>query len=220
VFQKVSATTIFSGVESSLSDSGKLFESVVVRREKLIKESREVIALSAKSIVSIHNSKFTEAKELQKLASQKLEDLRKVAVSDLLRYILPSEVELVECSIVLALSTNSDLPSREQLGVEPASYILGLLDSIGEMKRLVLDTIRKGDFENAQRTFEIMERLYLLLAPFSVYDHVVGGSKRKLDVARILIEDVRGTVTEESRRRELIRSVEQLSYKLSGDKNR
>lgn len=218
LLQKVSTTTI--SVESSLSDSAKIFETVVARREKLIKESREVIALSAKSIVCIHNSKFAEAKKHQRLAVQKLEDLRKVAGSDLVRYVLPSEVELVECSIVLALSTSSELPSREQLRVEPSSFILGLLDSIGEMKRLVLDTIRNGDFDKAEKTFQIMEKLYLLLAPFSVYDHVVAGAKRKLDVARILIEDTRGTITEEARRRELIKAVTQLSDQLGSGKNR
>jgi len=205
----------FSGVESSLSESGKFLESTVARREALIKDSREVIALCAKSIIFIHNSKFDEAKELQKQASKDLEDLRKIAGVDLIRYVLPSEVELVECSAVLALSSNSELPSRKQLKVEPSSYVLGLLDSIGEMKRIVYDTIRKGEFDRAEIVFSTMEKLYLLLSPFSVYDHVIGGAKRKLDVARILIEDTRGTITEESRRRELMNSVRRLSMQLA-----
>ncbi len=205
----------FSGVESSLSESGRSLESVVGRREKLIKDSREVIALSAKSIICIHNSNYEEAKQLQQSAAKNLDDLRKVAGSDLVRYIFPSEVELVECSTVLAISTDNVLPSREQLSVEPGSYVLGLLDSIGEMKRMVYDTIRKSDFERAEKIFSTMEGLYLLLAPFSVYDHVVPGAKRKLDVARILIEDTRGVITEESRRREIISSVGRLSDQLS-----
>ena len=206
---------IFSEVESSLLESGKTLEFTVSRREKLIKESREVIALSAKSIICIHNSNFGEAKKLQETAAKNLEELHEIASSDLVRYILPSEVELVECSAVLAISTNAELPSRMQLRVEPGSYVLGLLDSIGEMKRMVYDTIRNGDFGKAKKLFSVMEGLYLLLAPFSVYDHVVPGAKRKLDVARILIEDVRGVVTEESRRHELIASVSRLSNQLS-----
>jgi translin len=204
----------FAGVETSLSESGKTLETSVARREKLIKESREVIALSAKSIICIHNSQYEEAEKLQKLAMEGLAALRKVAGTDLLRYVLPSEVELVECSIVLALSTESELPTRKQLEVEPGSYVLGLLDSIGEMKRMVFDTIRRADFERAEKIFSTMEKMYLLLAPFSVYDHVINGAKRKLDVARILIEDTRGTITEEARRRELIASVSRLSARL------
>ena len=81
----------FTGVESSLSESGKLLESTVARREKLIKESREVIALSAKSIICIHNSQFEEAKQLQKLAIDNLRKLRELAGSDLVRYIISPE---------------------------------------------------------------------------------------------------------------------------------
>jgi translin len=205
----------FTGVDSSLSESSKLLESTVARREKLIKESREVIALSAKSIICIHNSQFEEAKRLQKLASENLGKLRELAGSDLVRYILSPETELVECSIVLALSTNSDLPSKKKLKVESGSYILGLLDSIGEMKRMVYDTIRRSQFERAEEIFSTMEKLYLLLVPFAVYDHVVNGAKRKLDVARNLIEDSRGTITEEARRRELVKSVNRLSQQLN-----
>ncbi|HXQ91445.1 MAG TPA: RNA-binding protein [Nitrososphaerales archaeon] len=205
---------IYSGIESSLSEAGKLFETTVSRREQLIKESREVISISAKSIVCIHNSNFDEAKKLQKQAIRKLEDLREIAGSDMVRYIFPSEQELVECSVVLALSIGADIPSRKHLKVENSSYILGLLDSIGELKRMVYDTIRVADFEKAEKLFSIMQQLYLLLSPFSIYDHVAQGVKRKLDVARILIEDTRGTVTEEARRRELINAVDRLSLQL------
>jgi translin len=205
---------IYSGVESSLLEAGKLFEITISRREQLIKESREVISISAKSIVCIHNSKFDDAKKLQKLAIRKLEDLREIAGADMVRYIFPSEQELVECSVVLALSTGADIPSRKQLKVENSSYILGILDAIGELKRIVYDTIRNSDFEKAERLFSIMQQLYLLVSPFSIYDHVAQGVKRKLDVARILIEDTRGTVTEEARRRELINAVGRLSLQL------
>jgi translin len=204
----------YTGVESSLTEAAKIFEKTVNRREQLIKESRDVVALSARSIVCIHNSKFEEAKKLQKEAMGKLENLRRVAGSDMVRYIFPPEQELVECSVVLALSTGSVIPSRKQLRVENSSYILGLLDAIGELKRMVYDTIRVADFKKAEGLFAIMQQLYLFLSPFSIYDHVVQGSKRKLDVARILIEDTRGTITEEARRRELIDTVSRLSTQL------
>jgi len=204
----------YAGVESSLSEAGKLFEVLASRREHLIKESREIITLSAKSIVCIHNSRYDEAEKLQAEAIKKLDDLREVAGSDLIRYIVPCEQELVECSVVLALSTGLDVPSKEQLRVEYGSYITGLLDAIGELKRMVYDSIRASDIEKAERLFSVMQQLYLYLSPFSIYDHVAQGVKRKLDVARILIEDARGIVTEEARRRELIQSVNRLSVQL------
>ena len=55
-----------------------------------------------------------------------------------------------------------------------------------------------------------MEKIYGLLYPLSIYDNLVGGLKRKLDVAKMLIEDVRSLVTEESRRQSLMAAVERL----------
>ncbi|MGI0090976.1 MAG: hypothetical protein ACREBS_04645, partial [Nitrososphaerales archaeon] len=63
---------------------------------------------------------------------------------------------------------------------------------------------------------------YLLISPFAVYDNIAPGIRRKLDVARILIEDTRATVTEEARRREFITAINMLSAELSasGKKSR
>ena len=47
--------------------------------------------------------------------------------------------------------------------------------------------------EDAQKNFKFMEHLYGLVYPLAIYDNLVGGLKRKLDVAKILIEDVQST---------------------------
>ena len=41
----------------------------------------------------------------------------------------------------------------------PESYVLGLLDCIGELKRMVFDKIRIGEIDEAIRIFEVMEKL-------------------------------------------------------------
>lgn len=180
----------------------------------MIKDSRDVISLSAKTIVSVHTSNFSEAGKLRNEAKQKLESLRKIAGSDLVRYLVTPEQEFVECSVILAVATKRELPSRKQLGVSPSSYVLGMLDVVGELKRSVYDSIRKDDFDDAERMFSVMETLYLMVSPFAVYDHIAQGTKRKLDVARILIEDTRATVTEEARRRKFIEAVNDLASRL------
>jgi translin len=205
---------IFEELESSLAEASRAFDQIVQRRETLIKESRDVISLCSKAIISVHSSDFEEAEKLRKLAREKLLELRKAAKSDLIRYLLTPEQEYVECAVLLAVSSNKDLPSRKSLGVSQSSFILGLLDLIGELKREVYDSIRKTDFNKAEAMFSMMEQLYLRISPLAVYDHVVQGIRRKLDVARILIEDTRATITEESRRREFISALNKVSDKL------
>jgi translin len=90
------------------------------------------------------------------------------------------------------------------------SYVLGLLDCVGELKRMVFDKIRIGAIKDALRIFEIMENLYLHLYTFSMYDKVVKEARRKIDVDRILVDDTRGAITEEKRRSELIEELKKL----------
>jgi translin len=55
-----------------------------------------------------------------------------------------------------------------------------------------------------------MEGLYSVLSPFAIFDNIVNGLRRKIDVARILTEDVRGIMAEEARRADLAASMKDL----------
>ena len=83
-----------------------------------------------------------------------------------------------------------------------------MLDCIGELKRQIIDQIRIGNSKNAENLFEIMENLYLMLYPFATYDKIVKESRRKLDVNRILVEETRLVLTEEIRRQEFIKNIQ------------
>lgn len=200
---KVSLKTI----EGSLQDTAE-------RRERLIKESRDVIASCSRSIVNLHNDKPSEAaKELTK-ARKTLEGLKRAASPQVSRYLIPPEAEFVEASVVLALVSGREVPSISELNASPEAYLLGLLDSVGELKREVLDSIMQGETTLARKHFSEMEELYSLLSPYSTYDNLVNGLRRKIDVARILVEDTRGILTEETRREKLVASMERLTKKL------
>ena len=75
-----------------------------------------------------------------------------------------------------------------------------------------------GKGEDAEKLFATMEEVYNAIYPFAVYDNIVSGLRKKLDVARMLIEDIRATVTEESRRKTLIEAVGGFEKKLSKEK--
>src|SRR5207245_11324700 len=90
----------------------------------------------------------------------------------------------------------------------------GLLVSVGELKRDVLDWIMKGKGMVARKHFAEMQELYAALSPFASYDHLVNGARRKIDVARMIVEDTRGVLTEETRREKLVSSMERLQKRL------
>ncbi len=197
-------------VKSSLDKISKSLSNIQENREFLLKNTREIIILCSRSIISIHKGDLKTAKKNLSQADLLLKKYRKKAISDLRRYLITSEQEFVEATCFLAIVEGREIPSDKKLKVLEESYVLGLLDCVGELKRRILDKIRTGDINDALNVFDVMENLYLHLYPFSMYDKVVKEARRKIDVDRILVEDVRGAITEEKRRSELIVALEKL----------
>ena len=203
------------GVEESLKEIEGSLQEVLARRESILKTSRDCISLCSKAIVHIHTGKPDEAHAEIKEAEKILKGMRKEAsVGTLSRYLPSPEAEFVEASSVEAIVLGKPIPRAKDLGVSGEGYLMGLLDTIGEVKRLLLDAIMRSEIEKARRYFELMEGLYSMLTPFAVYDHVANGVRRKIDVDRMLTEDVRGVMAEEARRTVMVSSIRDLQATL------
>jgi translin len=194
-------------VKPSLNKISKTLGTTQDSREFLLKNTREIIVLCSRSIIAVHKNDTKTGKINLKKAESLLKKYKKKATGDLRRYIITPEQEFVEAACLIAVVEKKEIPSDKKLGVMPESYVLGLLDCIGELKRMVFDKIRIGEIDEATRVFEVMENLYLQLYTFSMYDKVVKKARRKIDVNRILVDDVRSAITEEKRRTELIKTL-------------
>ena len=194
-------------VKSSLPLISKNLEKTNAKREFLIKNNRETVILCSQAIISIHKNDLNTAKKKIARAKSELTKLKQKTSGNLVRYIITPEQEFVEAASLLAVIEGKEIPSVKSLNVSDESYILGLLDCIGELKRQVIDKIRVGDSKRATQLFDVMENLYLLLYPFASYDKIVKETRRKLDVNRMLVEETRSVLTEEIRRQELIKAI-------------
>ncbi|MBM3906137.1 MAG: RNA-binding protein [Thaumarchaeota archaeon] len=193
--------------KKSLDRISKALEKNLDERESLIKNTRQIITLCSESIIDCHKNDIKSATKKILQAKRLLEQYRKNIDRALYKYLIPSEQEFVEASSFLALIQGKEIPSPEVLKVKDESYVLGLLDCIGEMRRDVYDKIRVGKSEDARKMFEKMDELYLMLYPFAYFDKIVKEARRKLDVSRILVEETRIAITEEIRRSDLIRNL-------------
>lgn len=197
-------------IKSSLDKITKKLSEIQDAREFLLKNTREIIILCGRAIISSHKGDLKTAKTNLKQAEILLRKYQKKVNADIQKYIITAEQEFVEAKSLIAIIEKKNIPTYEKLDVMPASYVLGLMDCIGELKRLIFDRIRVGDINEASKIFEIMENLYLLLYPFAMYDKVVNEARRKSDVNRILVDDARAAVTEEKRRSELIKTINKI----------
>jgi translin len=191
------------------------FAGQLERRDRVLKESRDVISACSRAIIGVHTGKMKEAEKEHAAAKALLTSLKKNS-GDSSRYLVSPEAEYVEASAVIALAKGREIPSLDSLGASPEAYLLGLLDTVGELKRLVLDSILQRKLSRARKYFGVMEDLYSLCSPLAVYDHVVNGARRKIDVARMLVEDTRGLLAEEMGRDSVSASMARLEKKLKG----
>ena len=201
-------------VKKSLKVMGTRFSSQLERRDRVLKESRDVISACSRAIIDVHTGRMKDAEKEISTAKSLLSSLKKSSDGSVSRYLISPETEFVEASAVIALAKDKPVPSLEGLGASPEAYLLGLLDTVGELKRLVLDSILQRKLAKAKKYFGVMEELYSLCSPLAVYDHVVNGARRKIDVARMLVEDTRGLLAEEMGRESVSNSMARLEKKL------
>jgi translin len=200
----------FSSVHSSLDQINGELQNVEERREILIKNTRDIVMLCSKSIIALHNNEMDDARNKISQAKVMLDKFKEYAKTDLHKYIAVAEQEFVEAYVLKSIVEESLLPSKTELNVLGSSYLTGLLDCIGEVKRMVYDRMRIGKTDDAIKLFTIMQDLYSIVYPFAVYDNLIPGLRRKLDVSKMLIEDIRAVITEETRRAIMIKAVDNL----------
>ena len=197
----MSYSVSFDNVQSSLNIFSDKMKQIENSRETLIKESREVTSLCSKAIILLHSSKISEAEVLLNKSSLLIKNLKNHIVFDLDRYLWPAEQEYVEGFILKEIIEKKPfLSDHETLNVSLNAYVTGLLDCIGEIKRMIYDYLRKNAFDFSISLFEIMQSIYNMIYPFSSYDNIIPGIRKKLDVSKRIIDDVRITITEEYRR--------------------
>jgi translin len=168
-------------------------------REEALPLCRRVVRTSANAIRAIHRGERAEA---DILIDEAREGLRKAASAmenhpDVMfaGFFHDAAKEYAEASITYALAFALPLPEPEALGVEPASYLNGMGEAIGEMRRHLLDLMRHGHLERSEELLDAMDDIYYLLISMDYPDAITGGLRRTTDVSRSIIERTRGDLS-------------------------
>ncbi len=186
-------------------------DSKFTARETGVVNSRRIIRSCANAIRSLHRDEWEAAEALMDEAGASL--TATVAALDghpdiaTAGFVTDAAKEYAEARTTAALLRGEPLPLPAELGVPTAPYLNGLGETVGELRRRMLDKLRKGDLGAAEEMFEAMQTIHELLASLDYPDGMTGGLRRTTDVARSLIErsraDLTSTIVQERLRREL-----------------
>ena len=121
----------------------------------------------------------------------------------------------MEANITYALIRDLPLPTPEDLGTQGNTWLNGLAEAATEMRRRILDIIRHGHSEEAERLLESMDDIYSILVTFDFNDSITLGLRRRTDTVRAVLERTRGDVTTSLRQAELESALEALEARIA-----
>ena len=176
-------------------------------REKALRLCRQVVRYSANAIRAVHRQEQDKAGELLQSAQNLVQEINHGLSQhgELLHsgFVHDAQKEFAEGCITLALIAGEDLPEPEALGVGYAAYLNGLGEAVGELRRHILDSIRKGDFSHCEELLTLMDGIYGVLMSMDFPDLITHGLRRTTDAIRGIIERTRGDLTIALRQKEL-----------------
>jgi translin len=177
-------------------------------REEAISISRVLIRQCANTIRATHRSEYEEAAAMLHEAGATAEKLRSVVVHQphisMAGYTQDALKEYAEAALVYAFLTGGELPSAETLHVEAAAFLNGLAEAASELRRAILDRLRRNEVHQSEALLAVIDEVYSYLMTVDYPDALTGGLRRSTDALRGVLERTRGDVTAAIRQERLM----------------
>jgi translin len=196
------------------------FDALTAARDKALAKARTLIRHCSRAIRAIH-------REEREVANQELSAARKLATAlhnDLedypnlyhAGYTQDALKEYAEATLLVAVLDNGNLPTPEEIDLEVATYLKGLAETVGELRRHTLDILRGGHSSEAERLLQCMDEIFSVLVTMDYPDAVTYGLRRQTDICRSIIERTRGDVTLSLRQERLERALRETQERVGG----
>lgn len=187
-------------------------------REQAIGASRALIRQCANSIRAAHRGEFDEAGRLLGEAGAIVEQIAAATSGKpdirFAGYTQDALKEYVEAHLVLAFLGGRQPPGPAELGVEAPAYLNGLAEAASELRRAILDGLRRGEVARGEAMLQVMDDVYSELVTVDYPDAVTGGLRRTTDALRAVLERTRGDMTAALRQDQLTAAMRELERRL------
>ena len=194
------------------------FEIRNQKRDQALLLSRQITRLAAQSIRATHRREYDQAREYIEQASILVGEIKASLANfpDLYHtgYTQDGIKEYIEAHITYSLILNQPLPTPENLGVQYSSYLNGMAEVPGELRRSCLDILRQGYSAEAERLLACMDEIYTVLVTMDFPDAITNGLRRQTDLVRGILERTRADLTLSLREEQVKTAMDQLINRL------
>ncbi len=168
-------------------------------REAGLAACRRTIRAAGSAIRALHRldperaARFTtESEAAVREAQAALRPFPAVAYAGFLH---DAEKEYAEAVLTRALIDGAPLPDHRALDVGLPAWLNGLAEAASELRRHLLDRLRRDETAKAETLLSAMEDVYEALVGVDFPDAVTGGLRRSADALRAVLERTRSDVT-------------------------
>ncbi|HEX79178.1 MAG TPA: haloacid dehalogenase [Dehalococcoidia bacterium] len=186
-------------MEQIVSKIRQVFFNRDAAREKAMPLCREAIRYSGNAIRAVHRQEFDKAEDMLKTARNLLKEAEQSIANGIelhnTSFLRDSQKEYAEGSITLALIKGKKLPDPDELGIDYAAYLNGMGEAAGEIRRYLLDSLRRGDRSRGEELLQVMDDIYSTLVTIDFPDVITGGLRRTTDMVRGVLERTRSDLT-------------------------
>lgn len=197
------------------------FDARTAARDQALAQTRLLTRHCANAIRAVHREEYDLAREhlgeARRMSDVLHADLTPYPDLYYSGYTQDALKEYAEASTVFALVQDASLPTPEELGIEYATYLQGLAEAAGELRRRCMDLLRHGHSLEAERLLTCMDDIYSILVTMDYPDAVTGGLRRLTDIVRGVTERTRGDMTISLRQEQLEQSLRRLEQRLDGN---
>ncbi|HYH50111.1 MAG TPA: haloacid dehalogenase [Acidimicrobiia bacterium] len=177
-----------------------ILESKHKARETTLAACRRTIQACAASIRAVHREQFDVAEDLSAQAASHLSEAMAAVEqhADIRHagFVHDAAKEYAEARMTLAFVRGDPLPRPDELpGVEVQAYLNGMAEAASELRRYILDLLRRGRPERGEELLGYMDEVYSLLVTIDFPDAMTGGLRRTTDALRGVLERTRGDLT-------------------------
>ena len=199
----------------------KVFDARTTARDQALAQARQLTRACSLAIRAVHrddaDTMKTHLEEARQLADTLRSSLAQFPDLFYAGYTQDALKEFVEANVTCSLIRNEPLQTPEDLLVEPSTYLNGLAEVVGELRRRTLDILRHGYSTEAERLLGYMDEIYSVLVTMDYPDAITNGLRRQTDLARSIIEKTRGDITFSLRGEHLEQAIGKLIIQLNNE---
>jgi translin len=191
-------------------------------KEELVEKARLGIRTCGDAIIYAHRNNLDKSKKNIEKAKELIKDinniLNKLPSATNFSIINDFYQEFAEAKLFIDFLEKNLYTDHIKFEISSRAFVLGLADLIGELRRYVLNSIRKEKIEEAEYALDVMEEIFDSIYNLETPKSLLSGLRRKCDIARGIIEKTRGDVTNAINSSRLTKQLKNFQNKIENKK--